>query len=108
MIIEQKKGNSNAEEDHSKLETAAALLATGGDTTSEKPVSQTPETNNSNSRTSEVDGPKPEAIPSQLPDEANLDSGASLLLTLDSNEKSISVTGMVYAYIKLFIWYLVC
>lgn len=71
MIIEQKKDNLNAEEDNSKLETAATLLSGGGNT-----ASLTQEINKSNSRTSEVDGQKPEAI--------------------------ASVTGMVYVCIKLF------
>uniref|UniRef100_K1QDH2 Uncharacterized protein n=1 Tax=Magallana gigas TaxID=29159 RepID=K1QDH2_MAGGI len=84
MIIEQKKDDLNAEEDDSELETAATLSFGGGNTTS-----LTPEINKSNSRTSEVDGHKPEAIASQLPYDANSNFGKCSLLTLDLNEKSL-------------------
>lgn len=84
MIIEQKKDNLNAEEDDSEIETAATLSFGGGNTTS-----LTPEINKSNSRTSEVDGHKPEAIASQLPYEANSNFGERSLLTVDLNEKSL-------------------
>ncbi|XP_052704483.1 uncharacterized protein LOC128180414 isoform X2 [Crassostrea angulata] len=84
MIIEQKKDDLNAEEDDSESETAATLSFGGGNTTS-----LTPEINKSNSRTSEVDGHKPEAIASQLPYDANSNFGKCSLLTLDLNEKSL-------------------
>lgn len=110
-----------AKEDNSGLERTAALSAKEGSSNSDKPASQlTPETNNPNSRTSEVNDPKPEAIASQTPKAANSNSGASevdgpepkaiashLKATLNSgvsqtstatanlNEKS--VTGMVFA-----------
>lgn len=108
MITEDnEKDNLNAEtavaqaseEDNSKLEMSAAVLAEGGNSISEKPASHTLDTNNSNSGISEVDGPKPEAIVLQTPNEAILNSGASLLPTPDLNGKS--VTGKVYACINL-------
>lgn len=95
IIIEQMKDNLNAEEDDSELETAATSSFGGGNTTS-----LTPEINKSNSRASEVDGHKPEAIASQLPYEADSNFGECSLSALDLNEKSLR--GMIYACIKLF------
>lgn len=67
-----------AKEDNLELEVYAPSSAKEGASNSDKPASQlTPETNNPNSRTSEVNGPKPEAIASQTSEAANSNFGAS-------------------------------
>lgn len=67
-----------AKEDNSGLERTAALSSREGSSNSDTHASQlTPETNNPNSRTSEVNDPNQEAIASKTPKAANSNSGAS-------------------------------